>query len=289
MGGEIGVESTPGKGSCFHFTVQFAISNEAAGELMHTPPTGDMHGRPLSILIVDDNQANRTVLTAYFRRTEHTVECVENGEKALEKIKGGGFDLVFMDMEMPVMDGYTATRLIREWEAETGLDPLPVIALTANALKEDRLRSLDAGCTVHLTKPIKKKKLLEVVAEYGRYQGSETPGDTKDESIMDAGSSAGKITVVCDADLEDLIPGYLEDRKVECQYIKNLAVNGEFGMVHTIAHGMKGSGGSYGFSMISEIGRDMEIAASNGNPDDIVKQIDALEAYLQAVEVRYGE
>lgn len=289
MGGEIAVESTPGQGSCFHFTVQFAISSEAAGELQQRPPTGDMHGRPLSILIVDDNQANRAVLTAYFRRTEHTVECVENGEKALEKIKGGEFDLVFMDMEMPVMDGYTATRLVREWEEETGRDPLPVIALTANALKEDRLRSLNAGCTVHLTKPIKKKKLLEIVAEYGRYQDSEAPGDTKSESAMDAGSSAGKITVVCDADLEDLIPGYLEDRKVECQSIKNLAVNGEFGMVRTTAHGMKGSGGSYGFPKISEIGRDMEIAAGKGNLDDILKQIDALDAYLQAVEVRYGE
>ncbi len=289
MGGEIAVESTLGEGSCFHFTVQFPISMEVAGELQQRSPAGAMHGRPLSILIVDDNQANRTVLTAYFRRTEHTVECVENGEEALEKIKGGGFDLVFMDMEMPVMDGYTATRLVREWEEETGRDPLPVIALTANALKEDRLRSLDAGCTVHLTKPIRKKKLLEVVAEYGRYQGSETPGDTNDESTMGAGSSAGKITVVCDADLEDLIPGYLEDRKVECQSVRNLAVDGEFGKVRTIAHGMKGSGGSYGFSRISEIGRDMEIASSEGNLDDILKQVDALDAYLQAVEVSYDE
>jgi len=72
-----------------------------------------------------------------------------------------------MDMEMPVMDGYTATRHLRAWEKETGRVPLPVIALTANALKEDHVRSLEAGCTAHLTKPIKKDKLMRIVEQYG--------------------------------------------------------------------------------------------------------------------------
>lgn len=166
MGGEIGVKSAPGKGSCFHFSARFGIPTEAPEDYQQEEPFAHKKCRPLFVLIVDDNKDNRTVLTANFRRTEHTVECAINGEEALQRIKQGQYDLVLMDMEMPVMDGYTAVRLIREWERETGRDPLPVIALTANALKEDMHRSLDSGCTAHLTKPIKKDVLLKAVEKY---------------------------------------------------------------------------------------------------------------------------
>lgn len=167
MGGEIGVRSRPGEGSCFHFTCRFTTP-PVTPELQkqEESPPEVQKGGPISILIVDDNSDNRVVLTAYFRRTEHRIETAVNGLEALEKIKGGTYDLVLLDMEMPVMDGYTAVRLLREWEQETGRPPLPVIALTANALKEDRLKSLDSGCTDHLTKPIKKEKLFEFIRQY---------------------------------------------------------------------------------------------------------------------------
>lgn len=166
MGGEIGVESVPGKGSCFHFTCRFGAPSETPSEKLSEVIAEVKTIRPLSILLVDDNRDNRTVLSAYFRRTDHRVECAVNGGEAVAMVKQGGYDLVLMDMEMPVMDGYTAVRLIREWEQESGCAPLPVIALTANALKEDRKKSLDAGCNDHLTKPIHKSRLLEVVNGY---------------------------------------------------------------------------------------------------------------------------
>ncbi len=100
-------------------------------------------------------------------------------------------------------------------------------------------------------------------------------------------TSVELIVVVCDPDLEDIIPDYLEDRKAECPVIRERALKGQFEDVRTAAHGMKGSGGCYGFSRISEIGRDIELAAKNSNLDEVLKQIDTLEAYLQAVEVRY--
>jgi CheY-like chemotaxis protein len=143
---------------------------EIPSKTLVVPQTGEPHRylptRPLSILIVDDNQDNRTVLKAYFRSTIHRVDCAVTGLEGVDKIKNGQYDLVLMDMEMPVMDGYTAVRNVREWERETGRTPLPVIALTANALKEDRQRSLNAGCTAHLTKPINKSHLLEAVEKY---------------------------------------------------------------------------------------------------------------------------
>lgn len=120
---------------------------------------------PLRILLVDDSADNRLIVEAYLRKCPYQVDLAENGEVAVEKFKSGNYDLVLMDMQMPVMDGYTATRTIRQWESPQGLKPTPIIALTAFALKEEVQKSLDAGCNAHLTKPIKKAILLEAITK----------------------------------------------------------------------------------------------------------------------------
>ncbi len=135
-----------------------ATTSEAVPE--PAPETGK---RPLHILLVDDSEDNRLLVSAYLKKTPHTLELAENGEVAVTKFKAGDFDLVLMDMQMPVKDGYAATREIRQWEATGDLPPTPVVALTAYALKDDAQKSLDAGCTGHLTKPIKKETLLEAI------------------------------------------------------------------------------------------------------------------------------
>ncbi|WP_338091177.1 response regulator [Pelotomaculum isophthalicicum] len=124
--------------------------------------------RALRILLVEDSPDNQLLVQAYLKKTAYQIEIAENGEIAVEKFKSGKYDLVLMDMQMPVMDGYTATRTIRKWEAENRLAPTPVVALTAYALKEDARKSLDAGCTAHLTKPVKKSILLETIREYSQ-------------------------------------------------------------------------------------------------------------------------
>jgi len=93
--------------------------------------------------------------------------------------------------------------------------------------------------------------------------------------------------VVCDADLEDIIPEYLENKREDCLQLRELAQQGNFEEIRSIAHGMKGSGGCYGFPVISEIGKDMETAAKAANLADILAQLYALESYIERVEVRY--
>ena len=96
-----------------------------------------------------------------------------------------------------------------------------------------------------------------------------------------------KIVVVCDADLDDIIPEYLENKRSECAQLRELADRGDFEEIRTIAHGMKGSGGCYGFPVISGIGKDMEAAAKASNLADVLAQVDALQTYVESVEVRY--
>ncbi len=122
--------------------------------------------RPLHILLVEDSEDNRLLIQTYLKKTVHSLDTAENGAIAVEKFKHGKYDLVLMDMQMPVMDGYSATREIRLYERDQGLKEIPIIALTAYALKGDEKKSLDAGCTAHLTKPIKKAKLLEFLSQY---------------------------------------------------------------------------------------------------------------------------
>jgi len=115
---------------------------------------------PMSILLAEDNVDNQNLILAYLKKTSHTVHVAENGAVAVEKFIAGNYDLVLMDMQMPIMDGYAATRAIREWEVENELPETTIVALTAFAMAGDAAKSAEAGCDGHLIKPIKKKELV---------------------------------------------------------------------------------------------------------------------------------
>jgi len=121
---------------------------------------------PLHILLVEDNEDNILLIKSFLKKTACELEFAENGKVAVNKFVSGKYDLVLMDMQMPVMDGYTATRELRKWEMEKGVKATPIVALTAYATQEERQKSLDSGCTAHLTKPIKKAKLIELIHGY---------------------------------------------------------------------------------------------------------------------------
>ncbi|MBW2038431.1 MAG: PAS domain S-box protein [Deltaproteobacteria bacterium] len=136
------------------------------GKIPGVKPADFAKIRFLNVLLVEDSADNRLLIQSYFKRPQDHIDIAENGAIAVEKFKSGKYNLVLMDVQMPVMDGYTATREIRKWERENGRKETPIIALTAHAMKEDIQKSLDAGCTDHLTKPIRKAKLMEAVSKY---------------------------------------------------------------------------------------------------------------------------
>jgi PAS domain S-box-containing protein len=121
---------------------------------------------PSHILIVEDNEQNRILIETFLKKTPYTLDTAENGKIAVEKFKNDKYNLVLMDIEMQIMDGYKATKEIRKWEAENQAKPTPIIALTAHTLEEHRQKSLDAGCSDHLSKPIKKADLLKAIEKY---------------------------------------------------------------------------------------------------------------------------
>ena len=121
--------------------------------------------RPLKILLAEDSPDNRTLIHAYLKSLPYTLDHAENGLVAVTKFMRNSYDLVLMDVQMPVMDGYSAVRKIRAWEEEQGRAATPIAALTASATEEDIRRSDKAGCTAHVSKPIKKAHLIQMIRE----------------------------------------------------------------------------------------------------------------------------
>jgi len=121
---------------------------------------------PMKILLVEDTEDNRLLIEAFLKKSLVEIDEAENGKVAFEKFRKNVYDLVLMDMQMPVMDGYTATKKIRAWEKRVGAEETPVIALTAYALKGDAEKCLDIGCNTHVAKPVKMETLVEVLKEF---------------------------------------------------------------------------------------------------------------------------
>ena len=149
-------------------TLQASLSREKTLLQRYTPPDETLpeDHRPLHILLVDDSEENRFLVQAYLKKTNYLIDTAENGQVAVKKFLSNVYDLILMDVQMPVMDGYAATQEIRRLEQEEGRKPTPIVALTAHALKGDIEKSFQAGCDAHLTKPIRKPILLETIRKF---------------------------------------------------------------------------------------------------------------------------
>jgi PAS domain S-box-containing protein len=235
-----------------------------AAERPPAPPDGvpgGTHG--LRILLAEDSQDNVLLIQSYLKASGWSADVAGNGELAVRKFASGTYDIVLMDVQMPVMDGYTATRRMRQWEAEHRAGPVPILALTAHALPEEVRKSLDAGCTAHLTKPIRKATLLSAIEEH----------------------TTGEVRV--DAGLAEIVPGFLENRRTDLEAIASALVRADYEHVRVLGHNMKGSGTSYGFTRITELGASLEQAAGRGASEEIRVRAAELSRYLDGLHVKY--
>ena len=173
MGGRIEVESAQGQGSTFSFSLSLARLPDNYHQPQDMVPVTNQHGRrQLSVLVAEDNFINQTLIGSLLEHLGHKVTLVDNGQQAVNALHQQVFDLILMDVQMPVMDGLVATRTIRDHETEHGLTPTPVIALTANNREGDRQRCLRAGMNDFIAKPVSREALLKAFSTLESHAGN---------------------------------------------------------------------------------------------------------------------
>ncbi|MFZ3216373.1 MAG: response regulator [Candidatus Acidiferrales bacterium] len=235
-------------------------------------------GRPLRILLAEDNPVNQEVAVQLLERRGHSVIVAENGRQALTAIERHKFDLVLMDVQMPEMGGFEATRLIREKEKSTG-EHLPVVAMTAHAMQGDRERCIAAGMDAYLAKPIEPKTFFQTVegipqAIANASAERQTPGPTDGtregsgahtraldaESLLERFSGNRKL-------LRDIVKTFREDCPRMMARIRNALAEHDASLLADGAHALKGSVGNFGPTDALETTREMEKAARQGKLD----------------------
>jgi len=186
-GGEMGVESEPGGGSTFRFTMLFESASETS-EVRRTSPAPGARRLRGRVLLVEDNLVNQEVAAGMLKAFGLSVASAENGEQALAAFVSGRPDLILMDCQMPVLDGYEATRQIRIREAAEGTARrTPIIALTANAISGDRERCIEAGMDDYLPKPFRRSDLHACVTRWIPAGEEESEGAPQDPPPAAAG------------------------------------------------------------------------------------------------------
>jgi len=237
--------------------------------------------RALKVLVADDSPENRLLVDSYLRGGPFLPVFVEDGQSAVDRFLSGHFDLILMDMQMPVMDGLSATRAIREAEQERGLRPIPVIALTASARPEDISKSQQAGCNAHLSKPVSKRQLLDALSEYVQ-TASDTPGGGVNRPAQPA---VGPDTSDMPDELKALIPDYVRAMKQYAGEMSSLLEAENFDSIRSVAHNIKGTGASYGFPELTHLAAALENSAKTADAGAVTWDLVELAEFLERVPI----
>jgi CheY-like chemotaxis protein/HPt (histidine-containing phosphotransfer) domain-containing protein len=275
LGGDILVQSEPGRGSTF--TVTVGTGNLKGVRLLQKPVADFLpqdaeirqaatgHLRGTSILVVDDGDTNRKLIRLVLSRAGAEVITAENGLEAVKAAQTQKFDIVLMDMQMPVMDGYTATRTLRS----NGFNR-PIVALTAHAMRGDSEQCFGAGCSDYLSKPINPEKLLEKIALILAGTGSSASIPIIDLDELDTSNERLVSELPTDdPEFAEIVCEFIERASEKLAEMHTAFEEGDMLELAQLSHWLKGAGGTSGFPILTEKARELEHAVNRGNWGEI--------------------
>jgi len=307
-GGSLSLRSQFGQGSTFKFvidggpvagiTMREGLTESMLGVASHTSDAAqiELNAR---ILLVEDGPDNQRLLTIYLTMAGAQVVVAENGRVAIERVRAESFDLVLMDMQMPVLDGYSATSELRR----LGFT-LPIVALTAHAMSSDRARCLQAGCTDYLTKPIEQELLLRTIAVHlkreaapatshaapardhaepilpGVVQGAPATSPPSQAVVRRVRNNAGIAAAMKQATAEFVaaLPSKVDE-------LRSFEAAGDLQELHRLTHQLKGAGAGYGFSKISELAALAEVSLKTAADCETIRRtVEELIALIQSID-----
>jgi len=323
LGGTVTVDSIHGMGSSFKVTVntgpiddvRFISSADAEGIKVKEEAKDEIHIAKLAgtILVAEDNADNRKLLDFYLKKSGVRFSFVENGKEVLEKSLDGKFDLILMDMQMPVMDGYTATKKLRE----RGFTR-PIIGLTANSLESEIRKSIDAGCDKVLGKPYNWNMLFGLLKEYIAAKGeasdvvvklaladeqsqrisnlsldsfsshdAQSNIDKNDDSSSSEGNNSPIVSpLYSDApELQPLILEFLESVDSYIRSVENQLSQKEWAGLKQVAHDISGVSGMYGYAESSELAKQLRLACMQKDVSSCRKIANSLTSTLKRMKL----
>ncbi len=289
MGGQIGVSSEPDSGSVFWFTLVGEKASQAEIEVYENLKQKVHKSHKLKfesenapyILIVDDNTINRQVASQILMKSGFKTDLAFSGSTAIEKVKNNEYDLIFMDIQMPVMDGVTATREIKKLQKETP----PIIAMTAYSMKEDRQRFLDLGMDDYLSKPIVSSQLLEIIQrnlphfEVEEIIEKDSPPNER---------NGNKLELIDQSTLQQLskyadkptIKSFFEEFEIEAKSLILESINAEktsdIEKILSNLHTLKGNAGTLGIRSLEEQAKKIETDLKNEKTEKLITDLNHL-------------
>lgn len=290
MGGEIGVISAEGQGSTFWFNTQFEKTEQLVQDSNDLPE--DLHFNNICVLLVDDMLTNQIVGMEMLKKLGAQVEIAEDGQQAIDAFNRNQYDIVLMDCQMPVMDGYAATEVIRAQEQTRGLPHLPIVALTAHAMQDNQEACLAAGMDDYLTKPLSGKDLKAMLLRWlpdnvktttnkAVIPEKDSPNDAvqlaelMDSPLFDnsqleglcalAGNNLDVIFNAFEMDASSILPQLIEAATTE--NLKN---------IRYCAHSIKGFSAGIGAMQLSKLCYELEKQASSGQLQNLSQQVESI-------------
>jgi CheY-like chemotaxis protein/HPt (histidine-containing phosphotransfer) domain-containing protein len=294
MGGDLTVESTVGRGSVFAAAIN--IGDLSNVKIMDQPPnsqagdvkqesSGNSNLDGVRVLLVDDGETNRKLIGLLLTRANATVEMAENGALAVHAAEHGQFDAILMDMQMPVMDGYTATGRIRAFGYEG-----PIIALTAHAMKGDQEKCEAAGCSGYLTKPVNMDDLIRTVRR--------SIGTANVQSHLANGAGVAQSPMAApprkrlqstlptdDHEIREIVQEFVESVPERLSAMSAALDANEYEELARLAHALKGCGGTAGFNCFTQPAAKIEQLAKARQLDEIPYTLQELREVEQLLVV----
>ena len=275
MGGDLGCDSTKDKGSVFTLTIKGNVT--AGTEYINSLKADGLHEGSYDvveipqlrgeILLAEDSPDNQILITMYLKKAGAQVTVVSDGKQAIERALAHQYDLILMDMQMPIMDGLESVRLIRQ----TG-NITPIAILTANAMKTERDKCLSLGANDFLTKPIDKVQFYKVLSQY-LYPAEALPS-TPDESVADE---------EFDQEFADLRDKFLAELPARVNKLNIMLTQVDWLAVKAEIHRLKGVGGGLGFPTITSLCKHIEVQLSESNEDAAMKLLAELFRYCEQI------
>lgn len=285
MGGNMKVNSVPGEGSTFR--CRFPIPPLAPSERRQLRYDASLilpdQFPQLSILAVDDIKENLDVIKIYLKDYPVSITTAQNGLEALQHFQDGEFDIILMDVRMPIMDGITATKTIRKEEKRTGTPPQIIMAVTAHAFQEQKNKFLEVGFDGVLTKPFFRRELIQTLFKFTVTDDGYPSSPPQGNKAIGYCLEYGRVENIPE-ELRDLLPQLLETIDTDLKRLHSNFTNKDYSNLYADAHSLKGIAGMFGFQQLASLINDLSQSVKGNNHTIATELLDSLDVYLQRLQ-----